>query len=242
MLMRNYKSLGTTDIDATDEVKLNVKLGYLLQNEDGTLSLTFKGKSLVNSINSKDNDNRQKAFANKNFKLLNDIDKHFNRLDPKIYLKTQKIIKDKELRKIVTLLRYKPEKLHLLGLLDKNEDGSYSMNPMYEQYSQRFKNQKLQEETDNFSFSNVHKFILKFCKDNVFSLVAYQQYMSKKLSGKNLERESGWKRASLEKLMRVGYFITTDKNTYRLTEKGLQKQEEIRIDEEAKKHKEYAFE
>ena len=37
MMMRNYKCLGTADIDATDEVKLNVKLGYLLQNEDGTI-------------------------------------------------------------------------------------------------------------------------------------------------------------------------------------------------------------
>lgn len=242
MLMRNYKCLGITDIDAADEIKLNVKLGYLMQNEDGTLSLTFKGKSLVNAINSNDNEKRIKAFTNKKFKLLNDIDKHFNRLDPKIYLKTQKIIKDKDLRKIVNHLRYKPEKLYLLGLLDKNQDGSYYLNPLYEKYRQEYKTKKLQEETDSFNFSNVHKFILKFCRNNVFSLVNYQEYMSKKLSGKDLEREMGWKRSSLEKLVRVGYFIKTDENTYRLTEKGLQKLEEIKQNEETKKFKMYASE
>lgn len=235
MLMRNYKCLGTSDIDASDKVKFNVKLGYLLQNEDGALSLTPKGKNLVNSINSRDDEKRLKAFANKKFKLLNDIDKHFNRLDPKIYLKTQKIIKDKELRKIVNLLRYKPEKLYLLGLLDKNEDGSYSVNQAYEQCSQEYKTQKLQEEMDGFNFSNVHKFILKFCRNNEFSMGAYQQYMSKKLSDKALEREMGWKRSSLEKLTRVGYFTKTDENTYQLTEKGIQKLEEIKEAEKSKK-------
>ena len=42
MLMRNYKCLGTADIDTNDEVKIKVKLGYITQNEDGTLSLTVK--------------------------------------------------------------------------------------------------------------------------------------------------------------------------------------------------------
>jgi predicted transcriptional regulator len=235
MLMRNYKCLGTADIDVGDEVKLNVKLGYILQNRDGTLALTPKGKSLVNAINSRDGEKRQKAFANKKFRLLNDIDKHFNRLDPKIYLKTQKIIKDKELRKIVNLLRYKPEKLYLLGLLDKNDDNSYSVNQTYEQCSQEYKAKKLQEEMDGFNFSNVHKFILKFCRNNEFSMGAYRQYMSRKLSDKAFEREMGWKRSSLEKLTRVGYFTRTDDNTYRLTEKGIQKLEEIRETEKSKK-------
>lgn len=235
MLMRNYKCLGTDDIDASDEIKLDVKLGYLLRNEDGTLSLTPKGKKLVNMVNSMENEKRLKAFSNKKCKLLNDIDKNFNRLDPKIYIKTQKIIKDKELRKKVNLLRYEPERLYLSELLVKNEDGSFTVNAMYDKFSNEYREKKSQEEMDSFTFSNVHKFILKFCRNNEFSLEAYRQYISKKLSGKALEREMGWKRSSLEKLTRVGFFIKVDDNTYKLSEKGIQKLGEIKETDSIKK-------
>ena len=189
MVMRNYKCLGTADIDVEDEVKLNVKLRYIIQNHDGTLSLTPKGKNLVNAINSKDDEKKIKAFSNKKFKLLNDIDKSFNRLDPKIYIKTQRIISDKEQRGIINLLRYKPENLHLLGLLDKNEDGSYSINLQFEKCSSEFRQKKLQDEMCSFNFSNIHKYMLKFCRHNIFSLEAYRQCAGKKLFGKALERE-----------------------------------------------------
>lgn len=237
MIMRNYKCLGTSGIDINDETKLNVKLGYILQNNDGTLSLTLKGKNLVNTINSKKDDKRLKALSNKKFKLLNSIDKSCNKLDPKIYIKTQRIIADRELRRTVNLLRYKPEKLYLLGLLDKNEDGSYSINASIESSSVEYNHKKLQEELDSFNFSNVHKFIFKFCKNNEFNLEAYKQYAAKKQSGTSLERELKWKKSSCEKLTRVGYFENLDGNTYILTEKGVQKLHEIKNEEKIKKLK-----
>jgi len=56
MIMRNYKCLGTADIDADNKIKLNVKLGYIVRNEDSTLSLTPKGKNLVNAIHLMDSE------------------------------------------------------------------------------------------------------------------------------------------------------------------------------------------
>lgn len=242
MIMRNYKCLGTADIDAADDGKLNVKLGYIVRNGDGSLSLTPKGKNLVNAVHLKDSEKRLKAFSNKKLKLLNDIDKKFNRLDPKVYIKTQKLIADREKRKTVNLLRYKPERLYLLGLLYKNEDGSYTVTELYDSYSNEFRQKKLHEEIDSFQFSNVHKFILKFCRNNEFSLEAYKEYISKKLSGKNLDREMFWKKSSLEKLSRLGFFEKKDDNAYRLTEKGLRKLQEIREEERGKKQEKYKAE
>ena len=242
MIMRNYKCLGTADIDADDEIKLTVKLGYIVRNEDGTLSLTTKGKSLVNAIHLKDCEKKLKAFSNKKLKLLNDIDKKFNRLDPKVYIKTQRLITDREKRKIVNLLRYKPEKLYLIGLLCKSEDGSYTVTDLYDNYSYEFRQKKFQEEIDNFQFSNVHKFILKFCRNNEFSLEAYKEYISKKLSGKNLDREMSWKKSSFEKLTRLGFFEKKDDNAYRLTEKGVRNLQEIRAEESEKKQEKYKAE
>lgn len=241
MIMRNYKCLGTAGIDAEDEIKLNVKLGYIVPNEDSTISLTPKGKSLVNAINSKDSEQKLKALSNKKLKLLNDIDKNLNRLDPKIYIKTQRLIKDREKRKAVNLLRYKPEKLYLLGLLHKNEDGSYEVTELYSSFSNGFHQKKLLEEIDSFQISNVHKFILKFCRKNEFSLDTYKEYISKKLSGKNLNREMSWKKSSLEKLTLIGFLEKVDDNVYRLTEKGIEKLQEIRKDEQEKRKGKYAI-
>lgn len=242
MIMQNYKCLGTADIDADDEVKLNVKLGYIVRNEDSTLSLTPKGKNLINAVHMMDSEKRLKAFSNKKVKLLNDIDYKLNRLDPKIYIKTQRLIADREKRKTVNLLRYKPERLYLLGLLHKNEDGSYIATDLYDNCSSEFRQKKLQEDLDSFHFSNVHKFILKFCRNNEFSLEAYKEYISKKLSGKNLDREMSWKKSSLEKLTRLGFFEKKDDNVYRLTEKGVRKLQEIREEERERKQEKYTSE
>lgn len=107
----------------------------------------------------------------------------------------------------------------------------YEVNTGFYKYLQVYRqqiNKKRQAEMDNFSLSNVHKYILKFCRNNEFNIEAYHQFISKKLSGNALEREMGWKRSSLNKLARVGYFTKVDDNTYQLTEKGIQKLDEIK--------------
>lgn len=78
-----------------------------------------------------------------------------------------------------------------------------------------------------FHFSNVHKFIIRFCNDNVFSLKEYRRYACRKLSGIALERELSWKASSLEKLTQNGYFTRLDKDRYQLTNLGIEKLQEI---------------
>jgi hypothetical protein len=111
----------------------------------------------------------------------------------------------------------------------------YEVNSSFYEYYRIYKKDKLRHELDNFTFSNVHKFILRFCRNNEFSFESYRQYICKKLSGKDLEREMGWKRSSLEKFIRVGLFIKVDDNSYKLTEKGIQKLGEIKEADRAKK-------
>lgn len=107
-------------------------------------------------------------------------------------------------------------------------DYKYEVNSCFYEYYRIYLKEKRRKEVADFKFSNVHKFILKFCRNNEFRIDAYKQYMSKKLSGKTLEREIGWKRSSLEKLVRVGYLAKLDDNTYQLTEKGIQKLVEVK--------------
>ncbi|MCR4436822.1 MAG: hypothetical protein QHH06_14470 [Clostridiales bacterium] len=118
----------------------------------------------------------------------------------------------------------------------------YEVNNYFYKFYQEYLKQKLEEYKNNFNFSSVHKFILEFCRNNEFSLEAYRQYLGKKLSGKAIEREMCWKRSSLEKLTRVGYFTKVDENTYLLTEKGLQKLEEIREADRVRKNRRYKLE
>jgi len=111
------------------------------------------------------------------------------------------------------------------------------MTELYDSYSSEFRQKKLQEEIDSFHFSNVHKFILKFCRNNEFSLKVYKEYISKKLSGKNLDREITWKRSSLEKLARMGYFEKVNDDAYQLTGRGVNKLQEIKNEEKSEKNK-----
>ncbi|RJO61153.1 hypothetical protein C4544_03625 [candidate division WS5 bacterium] len=94
--------------------------------------------------------------------------------------------------------------------------------------------EKLKNEMEHFKISNVHKFMFKFCKDGEFSLKSYREHISRKLSGENLEREMWWKKSSCEKLVRVGLFVKTSEDTYRVTDRFIAAMNETAISREQK--------
>jgi len=260
MIMRNHEMLmgkkstkveaenkgNHTKIKQKDTIELrieeSVRLGYIIKNIDDTLSLTVKGKRLINAVNSYEEDRKSAAYRNKKVRLLYDIDNSGNKLDTSKYLKIQRVIKDKETRDILKSLRYSTEAAIIKGLLKEVEEGVYEPTDKYNELNKVYEEEKIAIERANFKLSNVHKFILKFCKNYQFDLVEYQKYYSKNHSPEEIKRELRWKLSSCDKLVRMGIFNKVDDNTYQLTDIGKQQLNEIlKAQDKPRMRKEKAF-